>query len=158
MFAKTSIPERGGWCDICCRVTTDVRIGSIATEPRRTKSPVMSVVGPIAAKILQGRECSEMFLLQQNSLVIRSSLPHRRTPAICGTGDYGIFGGHPNSLRFDTYQLHHFAPLLCLISYELTKVVWRARYNGAPEVGKSHPHFGIDKSQINLLVEHADNL
>jgi hypothetical protein len=33
---------------------------------------VMSVVGPIAAKKLQGRECSEVFSLQQNSLVIRS--------------------------------------------------------------------------------------
>ena len=33
-------------------------------------SSVMSVVGPIAAKKLQGRECSEVFLLQQNSLVI----------------------------------------------------------------------------------------
>jgi hypothetical protein len=36
---------------------------------------VMSVVGPIAAKKLQGRECSEVFSLQQNSLVIRSSRP-----------------------------------------------------------------------------------
>jgi hypothetical protein len=45
----------------------------------------MSVVGPIAAKTLQGRECSEVFS-QQNSLVIRSSRPHRRTPAIRGTG------------------------------------------------------------------------
>jgi hypothetical protein len=27
----------------------------------------MSVVGPIAAKKLQGRECSEVFSLQQNS-------------------------------------------------------------------------------------------
>ena len=45
----------------------------------------MSVVGPIAAKKLQGRECSEVFSLEQNSLVIRSSRPHRRTPAIGGT-------------------------------------------------------------------------
>ena len=30
----------------------------------------MSVVGPIAAKKLHGRECNEVFLLQQNSLVI----------------------------------------------------------------------------------------
>jgi hypothetical protein len=28
-----------------------------------------------------------VFSLQQNSLVIRSSRPHRRTPAICGTGN-----------------------------------------------------------------------
>src|SRR6478672_11600066 len=42
----------------------------------------MSVVGPIAAKKLQGRECSEVFSLQQNSLVIQSSRPYRRTPAI----------------------------------------------------------------------------
>jgi hypothetical protein len=34
---------------------------------------------------LQGRECSEVFSLQQNSLVIRSSRPHRRTSAIRGT-------------------------------------------------------------------------
>jgi hypothetical protein len=47
---------------------------------------VMSVVGPIAAKKLQGRECSEVFSLQQNSLVIRSSRPRRRAPAIRGTG------------------------------------------------------------------------
>jgi hypothetical protein len=33
----------------------------------------MSVVGPIAAKKLQVRECSEVFSLQQDSLVIRSS-------------------------------------------------------------------------------------
>jgi ATP sulfurylase len=28
---------------------------------------------------LQGRECSEVFLLQQNSVVIRSSRPHNGT-------------------------------------------------------------------------------
>ena len=53
---------------------------------------MMSVVGPIAAKKLQGRECSEVFSLQQNSLVIRSSRPHRRTPANRGIGCYGISG------------------------------------------------------------------
>src|SRR4249919_2506390 len=50
----------------------------------------MSVVGPIAAKKLQGRECSEVFSLQQNILVIRSSRPHRRTSAIRGTGNWNF--------------------------------------------------------------------
>jgi len=44
-------------------------------------SPLLST---IAAKNCS-RECSEVFLLQQNSVVIRSSRPHRRTPAIRGT-------------------------------------------------------------------------
>src|SRR6476619_3231822 len=55
----------------------------------------MSVVGPIAAKKLQGRECSEVFSLQQNSLVIRSSRPDRRTSAIRGTGVTEYWFGLP---------------------------------------------------------------
>ena len=53
---------------------------------------MMSVVGLIAAKKLQGRECSEVFSLQQNSLVMRSSRTHGRTSAIRGTGFMGMSG------------------------------------------------------------------
>ena len=91
----------------------------------------MSVVGPIAAKKLQGRECSEVFSLQQNSLVIRSSRPHRRTPAIRGTGRYGICRVAA-SLRLDARELDHLAPFLGFVGDELAEVGGRAARAPSP--------------------------
>ena len=82
----------------------------------------MSVVGPIAAKKLQGRECSEVpdrtHALQKNSVVVRSSRPRRRAPAIRGTGfmeslrNPEIGGG--SSFWFDAGVFDDWPPLLNL--------------------------------------------
>src|SRR3954453_8709501 len=82
----------------------------------------MSVVGPIAAKKLQGRECSEVVSLQQNSLVIRSSRPHRRTPAIRGTGVTEYWIDTAASFRLDVSGPDHLAPLLGFIGDEPAEI------------------------------------
>src|SRR4029077_4462888 len=103
----------------------------------------MSFVGPIAAKKLQGRECRKVFSLQQNSVVIRSSRPHRRTSAIRGTGDMECGLTKPASLRLDVEGPDHLAPLLGFVEDELTKIARRARKHRAAHVGDPRLDLGI---------------
>ena len=71
----------------------------------------MSVVGPIAAKKLQGRECSEVFSLQQNSLVIQSR-----------NGFYGTRRDDDSLLRLDVGRPDHLAPLVGFAGNQLAEV------------------------------------
>jgi hypothetical protein len=110
----------------------------------------MSVVGPIAAKILQGRQSSEVFLLQQNSLVIRSSRPHRRTSAIRGTE---VMERQPaswaTSLHLDVRGPDDFAPLLGFIGDELAEPSGRHRRWHNAQINKPSSHLGIAETGIN---------
>ena len=85
----------------------------------------MSVVGPIAAKKLQGRECNEVFLLQQNSLVI-NQVGHTdgHQPFAERTLRNIRRGG---SLRLDACELDHLGPLLGFVGDELAEVDRRER-------------------------------
>ena len=117
----------------------------------------MSVVGPIAAKKLQGRECSEVFSLQQNSLVIRSSRPHRRTPAIRGTGCYGmsvVGAGHSGLMSANRITLPHFSVSSAM---SLPKSAGEPASTAAAQVGKPRLHLGIGEAGIDLLVEPVDD-
>src|SRR4051794_23906836 len=117
----------------------------------------MSVVGPIAAKKLQGRECSEVFSLQQNILVIRSSRPHNghhhsRTVFMeCASGRTG-------SLRLEAGELDPLAPFLGFVCYELSEVGGRARQQRAAQISKPRLDLGIGKPSVDLLVELVDDL
>ena len=115
----------------------------------------MSVVGPIAAKKLQGRECSEVFSLQQNSLVIRSSRPHRRTPAIRGTEFMEFSAGRP--LRLDARELDHLAPLLGFFGDEFSEGGRRHRHRLGSQSNQPRLDFRISKDGVDLLVELVDD-
>src|SRR4051812_36869821 len=90
----------------------------------------MSVIGPIAAKKLQGQECREVpdrtQALQENSLFIRSSRPHRRTPAIRGTGGYGILG------RERPYSALMLAALITLTHFSVSSAISLPKSAGEP--------------------------
>src|SRR4051812_45067848 len=105
----------------------------------------MSVVGPIAAKKLQGRECSEVLSLQQDSPVIRSSRPHRRTPAIRGTDVMECWRG---LLRLDVGCPDDLAPFLGFIGHELTEIGWR-------ECERDSVHVGEPRSEASSIIDEA---
>src|SRR6476660_8604952 len=94
----------------------------------------MSLVGPIAAKKLQVRECSEVFSPQQNSLVIRSSRPRRRIPALRGTG----LMEYRDVVRldwFDSRKLNDLRPLLNVFGDVPGELRRRDRMHGQAQIG-----------------------
>ena len=62
------------------------------------------------------------------------------------------------SLRFDTCEPDHLAPLLGFIGDELSEVGWRAGKNLASQLGHACLHSGIGERRVNLFVEAIDDL
>ena len=118
----------------------------------------MSVVGPIAAKKLQGRECNEVFLLQQNSLVIRSSRPHRRTSAIRGTDVTEYRAGSPRHSGLMLAARTTLAHFSVSSAMSLPKSAGDTGKRRAAQVGKPRLDLGIGEARIDLFVELVDDL
>src|SRR5205807_9570817 len=62
------------------------------------------------------------------------------------------------SVRLDTRELHHLAPLLDFIGDELAKIGGRARKHRAAQVGKPCLKLGIGEGGVDLVVELVDDL
>jgi hypothetical protein len=104
----------------------------------------MSVVGPIAAKKLQGRECSEVFLLQQNSVVISIKSSTQTDTSRSPNEIYGMSARKWSHLFcLDVCRPDHLAPLLGLVSDEFPEVGGRARNYRRAQVGEPRLDLGI---------------
>jgi len=115
----------------------------------------MSVVGPIAAKKLQGRECSEVILLQQIALSFDQ---------VAHAGEHQPFAERevmewgPGSVWLEAREFHHLGPLLRFVSDVSAEIGRRACQQNATHVGKAPLHYRIDKTRIDQFVESVDIL
>ena len=85
----------------------------------------MSVVGPIAAKKLQGRECSEVFSLQKTASSF-DQVVHADGYQHSPNGIYGMSAAQTDLLRLDVGRPDHLGPFLGFVGDELAEVGGRA--------------------------------
>src|SRR5262249_62212003 len=64
----------------------------------------------------------------------------------------------PGSVRLDPHELDHLSPLLGFVGNEMAEVDGRACKRDAPNVCDARLQFGIDKADIDLLIELVDDL
>ena len=96
----------------------------------------MCIVGPTAAKKLQGRECSEVVSLQQTRHSI-NLFTQRLRFRLTSVTEY--LAGSRGSLRPDAGKLDHLGPLLGLVAKELAKIGGRARIHRTATLSETQP-------------------
>src|SRR2546422_6440334 len=67
-------------------------------------------------------------------------------------------GGGPLSLSLDVRKLHHLAPFLGFVGYELTELGGRAPDRDAAKLSEPRFRHGVGEGHVDLIVELVDDL